>query len=152
MVSLVFLVAALVVGLDRLTKTFIQTRMVLNESHPVIKGIFSITFVRNPGAAFSLLANQTPLLVIVALAAVGMIIYYARREEARDPLLRFALGLQLGGALGNLYDRLTGGTVVDFLDFHIWPVFNVADMAVVSGVILFMYYLFFREKAGEPAR
>jgi len=139
------LVAAATLGLDRWTKTLIQKRFDLNESISVIDGFFNITYVRNTGVAFgifdplSLPAKSVLLSVFTAFAAV-VVITYSLRSSLRNRLLQFALALVLGGALGNLYDRLAYGYVVDFLEFYIrtyhWPSFNVADSAISIGVIL----------------
>lgn len=112
-----------------------------NESLPVIKSVFHITYVNNPGAAFGLLANKTPVFIGVTLVvAVFILLTYNYLPPGR-PLLRLALALMLGGAMGNLIDRVSFGYVIDFLDFRIWPVFNVADMAIVTGVVLLCWYI-----------
>jgi signal peptidase II len=137
--------AAVTLALDRWTKALIQKRFDLNESISVIDGLFNITYVRNTGVAFgifdplSLPAKSVLLSVFTAVAAV-VVITYSVRSSLRNRLLQFALALVLGGALGNLYDRLVYGYVVDFLEFYVrtyhWPSFNVADSAISIGVIL----------------
>jgi signal peptidase II len=129
--------------LDRWTKLLIQKRFDLNESIPVIDGFFNITYVRNTGVAFGIFssisspAKSVLLSVFTAFAAV-VVVTYSVRSPARNRLLQVALGLILGGALGNLYDRLAYGYVVDFLEFYAgsyhWPSFNVADSAISVGV------------------
>ena len=136
------LVAATLV-LDRWTKVLIQKRFDLNESISVIDGFFNITYVRNTGVAFGIFssisspAKSVLLSVFTAFAAV-VVVTYSVRSPARNRLLQIALGLILGGALGNLYDRLAYGYVVDFLEFYAgsyhWPSFNVADSAISVGV------------------
>lgn len=111
------------------------------ESIPVVPGIFHITYVRNAGAAFGLFQHQTGLFVAVTAVVIALIVLYGRQAARGQPLLALALGLQLGGAVGNLVDRLRGGTVVDFLDFRVWPVFNLADSAIVIGGALFAWFL-----------
>ena len=138
------LVAATLI-LDRWTKVLIQKRFDLNESIPVIDGFFNITYVRNTGVAFGIFssisspAKSVLLSVFTAFAAV-VVVTYSVRSPARNRLLQVALGLILGGALGNLYDRLAYGYVVDFLEFYAgsyhWPSFNVADSAISVGVAL----------------
>jgi len=130
---------------DRWTKTLIQKRFDLNESISVIDGFFNITYVRNTGVAFgifdplSLPAKSVFLSVFTAFAAV-VVITYSIRSSLKNRLLQVALALVLGGALGNLYDRLAYGYVVDFLEFYVgayhWPSFNVADSAISIGVVL----------------
>lgn len=120
--------------LDRGTKLLVMRSLAPAESIPVIPGIFHLTHVRNPGAAFGLFLNQRVFLVAITAAVIVFVILYARRTPA--PWTRFGLGLLLGGALGNMVDRITVGSVVDFIDLRIWPVFNAADSAIVVGAIL----------------
>jgi signal peptidase II len=138
------LVAGILV-LDRWTKALVLDRFDLNESVSVIDGFFNITYVRNTGVAFGIFSSiSSPIKSIVlslftAFAAV-VVITYSYRSPLRNRLLQVALALILGGALGNLYDRLAYGYVVDFLEFYIgsyhWPAFNVADSAITTGVLL----------------
>jgi len=138
----------LVVGIlifDRLTKAWIQSRFDLHESASVIDGFFNITYVQNTGVAFGIFSSiSSPvksllLSVFTALAAI-VVITYSVRSPVRNQLLQVALALILGGALGNLYDRLAYGYVVDFLEIYLgsyrWPSFNVADSAISIGVLL----------------
>lgn len=134
--------------IDRLLKVLIQTNFVPGESLKVIPKIFHLTFVLNPGAAFGLLAGRTWIFVVTALLVVGGVIYGQFRIPKKEVLLRLAIGMIGGGALGNLYDRLVIGRVVDYLDFQIWPfVFNFADSMIVIGVGILMLQLFRSEKA-----
>jgi signal peptidase II len=131
--------------LDRWTKSWIQDRFDLHESDPIIDGFFNITYVQNTGVAFGILSSVSSpaksllLSAFTAFAAV-VVITYSFRSSARNRLLQVALALVLGGALGNLYDRLVYGYVVDFLEFYLgtyhWPAFNVADSAITIGVVL----------------
>jgi signal peptidase II len=138
-------VAGMVVLLDQVSKWLIMKHFSLHESLLVISNFFAITYVRNKGAAFGILSDarlRLPLLVAVTLLAVGFLLYYYRQQPFRRRLARFALSLMLGGAVGNLIDRLRFGEVVDFLDvywhrYH-WPAFNVADSAITVGVILLL--------------
>lgn len=136
-----FLLAAAVLISDQLSKWAIQRTMELGQSIPVVDNIFHITYWRNPGAAFSLLPFRTTFFVIIGILVVTVIIVFFRRVPADRKLLQFALALQLGGAMGNLVDRVRIGSVVDFLDFRVWPVFNLADSAIVVGVILLSWDL-----------
>jgi len=139
-----FLVIATLV-LDRWTKSWIQSRFDLNESATVIDGFFNITYVRNTGVAFGIFssisspAKSLLLSVFTAVAAV-IVITYSVRSPARNRILQVALALILGGALGNLYDRLAYRYVVDFLEFYVgtyhWPSFNIADSAISIGIAL----------------
>lgn len=129
--------AAGVFVLDRVSKSVVQSRMALGESVPVLPGVFHLTYVRNPGAAFGLLPDRTAFFIAATVLVVALILWYAWRVGVPRRSVRLALGLQLGGALGNLVDRVAHGTVVDFLDFRVWPVFNLADSAIVVGVGIF---------------
>jgi len=138
------LVAATLV-LDRWTKVLIQKRFDLNESISVIDGFFNITYVRNTGVAFGIFSSisspaKSVLLSLFTACAAVVVITYSVRSPARNRLLQIALSLILGGALGNLYDRLAYGYVVDFLEFYAgsyhWPSFNIADSAISTGVAL----------------
>lgn len=135
--------AAVVVGLDLLTKWLVSTRLTEFVETPVIPGFFSLQFVHNPGAAFGMLAGQQWLFIVVALGAVGGMLYFLRHPEGRVGLIPYALGLLMGGAIGNLVDRIRfNGEVVDFLlfywrDYH-FPNFNVADIGITLGVGLFL--------------
>lgn len=122
--------------LDQVTKLMVLANFKLHESRPVIQNIFHFTYVTNRGGAFSLLSRYPIIfkilsitLVIVGLIFIGKILKTSLR-------LQVCLGLLMGGTIGNLIDRLRFNTVVDFLDFRIWPVFNVADIALVIGVCL----------------
>jgi signal peptidase II len=134
-------VAALVFAADFGSKWLVARRMWPGESIPVVPGMFHITYVRNAGAAFGLLQHQTAVFVAVTVVVIALIVAYGRQAARGEPLLTLALGLQLGGAVGNLLDRLRGGSVVDFLDFRVWPVFNLADSAIVAGGALFAWFL-----------
>lgn len=146
------LTALAVFLLDMGSKYLVQRLMAPEERIPVIKGVFYLTLVRNPGAAFGMLANRTSFFIFITVVVVGLLLYYSRHYAGNHWLWPVAIGLQLGGALGNLVDRLRYGRVVDFLDFQVWPVFNVADMAIVSGVGLFVLLLWRTPAAAKPDR
>ncbi|WCK53059.1 signal peptidase II [Aneurinibacillus sp. Ricciae_BoGa-3] len=136
-----YVIALIVFALDRLTKWMIVKYMVFGESIPVWKGVFYITSHRNRGAAFGILQNQRVFFIIITLAVIVGIIWYLRRVSRKSPVIAWALALILGGAVGNFYDRFVTGEVVDFLDFSLinYPIFNVADSAIVIGVCLFIF-------------
>ena len=146
-----FLVALIVVALDQVSKFFISANMTLGESIPE-EGFFRITYGTNEGGVFGLFANQAFLITLTAIVGVAAILVYSRYPQANRVIVRIALGLLLGGAVGNLIDRIRLGEVVDFFDVGAWPVFNVADSAVVVGVILIIYYFLFGQKRGVGAR
>lgn len=127
-------ITVLLVVLDQVSKYLVRLLMVPGETIPVVPHIFHLTYVQNPGAAFGILAHRTNFFIIITLAVIVFILLFFRRISPEQKLLKTALSLQLGGALGNLIDRVIMGHVTDFFDFRIWPVFNIADMAVVLGV------------------
>ena len=141
-VLLLLVVALSVVAADQITKYFVMANMYLGQSIPD-EGIVRLTYTTNTGGAFSLFANQNFLLAIAVIIGITVLVMYLRFIPLESTLLKAGLGLDLGGAVGNLIDRLRFGEVTDFIDFGFWPVFNVADSAVVIGTILIAYYLLF---------
>jgi len=119
-----FVLVALVVALDQLSKYLVATYMEAGESIAVIKDFFHLTYVRNPGAAFGMLPYRTVLLVVITLLVIGLIIYYYRTLPPGFWLMKAGLALQLGGAIGNMIDRVRSSYVIDFLDFKIWLPFS----------------------------
>ena len=132
---MIFIIVSVIFSLDQLTKLIISRNFFYNEFVPVIKGVFYLTLVHNRGAAFGILKNQVPFFILTSLFAV-FLIYLNLKKNKDKKIYRISLGLILAGALGNLIDRLFLGYVIDFLDFRIWPVFNVADSAITVGAIL----------------
>ena len=132
-----------VVLLDQATKYWIQSHMAYGESAPVIPNIFHITYILNPGAAFGILENKTWFFVLIAVLLIGGMAYIYPRLPSDRPLLKMGAGLLTGGAVGNLIDRIRLGQVIDFFDFRIWPIFNVADIGIVCGVACLAYVLLF---------
>ena len=143
--AVLFIIALLVVTADQLTKLWIRSNLPVGQSLPET-GFFRLTHVHNTGAAFGLFYGQSFPLMVVALVGVVIILLYAFFLHRRFPSLDYrltnsALGLVLGGTIGNLIDRLRSGYVTDFIDVGIWPVFNIADSAIVVGIIIFAYSL-----------
>ena len=108
---------------------------------PALRRLFAITYTTNTGAAFGLFPNGSVFFVLIAVTVVLAILVYYRQLATHQWLLRLSLGLQLGGAVGNLLDRLTRGYVVDFIYFKFWPVFNVADSCIVVGAAVMAFFL-----------
>jgi len=138
-----YLVALALVLLDQATKSLIIQTLQVGQGIRIIPGFFDIVFVLNPGAAFGFLATvpaevRNPLFILISVVAAALIVLYQARYLGANRLVSFALALVLGGAVGNLIDRLRYGMVVDFLDVHVgqchWPAFNVADSAISIGV------------------
>ena len=149
---------AAVVLLDCITKAYIDSTMSLHESVVVIGGFLNITYVRNPGAAFSFLATassgfRSVFFLTVTVLAIILVLYYIAKSKTEEPFMIFALSLILSGALGNFIDRVRLGEVIDFIDVHLgayhWPAFNVADSAITVGAFIMLFALFKRPKEHE---
>ena len=129
-----------VVFIDRITKNFFSDLLSLGESLSIVRNVFHMTLVHNTGIAFGLFKNQGVVFIIIPMIAVFLlgynIYYYRHSREELSRLYVMAFSFILGGAIGNLLDRILYGYVIDFIDFRIWPVFNIADSAVTIGAIL----------------
>ncbi len=141
-----FVIALLVVSVDQLSKLWIELNLAVGESLPET-GFFRLTHIRNTGASFGLFQDQSLVLAIVSIIGIGVLLYlilfmYRRFHTLSTASVKIALGLMLGGAVGNLIDRLSSGYVTDFINFNFWPAFNVADSAVVVGAVILSYSLF----------
>jgi len=149
---------AAIIVFDRLSKIIIDRLLPLHHSIPVIDGFFNLTYVRNTGAAFGIFAGSVeifrrPFLIAVSIVASGFIVVMLRRLPDKEKGLTTALAFILGGAVGNLIDRVVYGEVIDFLDcfwgnYH-WPAFNLADSFITVGVLLALYILL-RAKGEDP--
>lgn len=136
-----FVLPLVVVILDQFSKYIVVENMALGESIPIIEEVFHLTYILNPGAAFGMFAHNRLFFIAIAVIVIGIIIW-ARREILASPLeVKAGCGLFLGGAIGNLIDRARQGLVIDFFDFRIWPVFNIADIAICIGVGLIIWNL-----------
>jgi signal peptidase II len=152
-VGLIGLVAVIVFALDRVTKTWVEQNIALGEARPVFGEYARLVHTQNTGAAFGLLPERTTLLSVLSVVAVLAILYYYRQIASNSPLIATTLGMQLGGAFGNLVDRVRQGYVVDFVDvgvpgvWRFWA-FNVADSSIVVGIILVTFLLWQEERKG----
>jgi len=140
-----------ILALDRWTKWLIQSKLVLDQTIPIIDAFFNITYVRNSGVAFGILDRVTlpfksTVLAVLTLAAISGVLIYSWRTPIRQTLLQTALSLILAGAVGNLYDRVRYSYVIDFIEVYYrtyrWPSFNVADSAITVGVGLLVLQIF----------
>ena len=156
--KIIFTLLVFIILLDQLSKFIVDRTMPLNYSIPVIENLFSLTYIRNTGAAFGILAGSAagfrlPFLIFFSLLAIGFIGLMLRRLPEGEKGLMIALTFILGGAIGNLIDRLLYGEVIDFLDFYWsrfhWPAFNFADSFISVGVTITFYYLI-RSKGEDP--
>ncbi|MFA4854274.1 MAG: signal peptidase II [Candidatus Omnitrophota bacterium] len=135
-----------VLFLDQLTK-FLATRFLqLNTPVILIKDFLNLSLVYNRGAAFGILKNQLLMFVLISIFAITLIFYYLKNKK-RSFLSSIYLSLILAGCAGNLIDRLRFGFVIDFLDFRVWPVFNLADSAITIGAFLLSWELLFKKNA-----
>lgn len=145
---------------DQVSKRIVENSFELGQSHVVIPDFFALTFIQNTGVAFGLLHDPTnkwlsaALLAITLLISLALLVFY-RLTEKSLPITRLALALMIGGALGNILDRIRQGKVTDFFDFHIgsysWPAFNIADATItVAAIIFILATLFERERGATP--
>ncbi len=145
--------AALTFTADQLSKAWVREHLALYESWapiPALARYFTFTHVTNTGIAFGLFREWGSLLVAVAVVVIAFLLLYTQQlATARWPV-QIAMGLQLGGAFGNLVDRIRFGFVTDFLDFKFWPVFNLADSAIVVGMVLLLVGMGWEERT--PSR
>jgi len=151
------IISAVIIALDQATKLYVDANFRLHESMPVIRGFFNLTYVRNKGAAFGILADNAvriPFFITVSIVAMLGILWYINRIRNDQKLAVFSLSLVFAGACGNLIDRVRLGEVIDFLDvfwqrYH-WPAFNVADSAITVGVTL-LFIDMWREERKKSA-
>lgn len=132
-----WLIAIVVFLFDQLAKKYILKSLSLGQSIPVIKNIFHLTLVDNSGVAFGLFKNRQTFFIIITsivILYIALALFFNRKQNNLSR--RIAFGLILGGACGNLLDRLRHGFIVDFFDLRIWPVFNIADSAITAGIFL----------------
>ena len=139
-----FVLGIIIFVIDQLAKGYITASMRLGQSIPVVNDYFYITYVVNPGAAFGIFENQRLFFIIVALLFVAAIVFFRKKILKENTLFQWGVGLLMGGAIGNLYDRLQNGLVIDFFDFRFWPVFNIADVAICIGAAFIMFDVCFR--------
>jgi len=134
------LVAAAVVVVDQVCKQLVRDNIARGDHETVISGVVKLPHDSNNGVAFSTFSGAGWIIgVFIAVAVVGLLVYFAR--HATRPLAWLAVGLLLGGALGNALDRIANGAVTDFVKFPHWPAFNVADIAITFGVIVLIFVL-----------
>jgi signal peptidase II len=144
--SLVLLLACMVVVVDQVSKALVRSTLGSGRVIRLLGGLVQLDFTRNTGAAFGILRSSGILFVLVAIVVSAGILLLHRRVAASPSLVRVSLGLILGGALGNLIDRLRYGYVTDFIDLRWWPVFNLADSAIVIGVFVLTVFGALREE------
>ena len=137
----VFFTAVMIVLLDQLTKFLIKQNLQLSQSIPIIKNILHLTYVTNTGSAFGLFKGFNLIFIFFSIIVIAAIFYFTQKIKENEKVLLFSIGLLFGGTLGNLIDRLLYGSVVDFIDLRIWPIFNIADSAVTMSIMLLIVLL-----------
>ena len=147
-----YIVAAFVLGLDQWVKIIIRQSMFLGESVPVIGKFLSLTYIENEGVAFGLFSGHTTAFILVSLLILIGLIIFAWKENSQSLLLQYGVALVVSGALGNIIDRALKASVTDMFDVHIWPIFNIADIAVCIGFFLLVLYLFFGSEETNEER
>lgn len=131
----------LIILLDQAVKATVRSSFGPGESRDLIGSIFSLTYVQNTGAAFSMFSGMKWLLLAVPILAIGFGIWYMEKHRDQHWTLYLSLALTIGGGLSNIIDRLAFGFVTDMFDFHFWPVFNVADIAICTGCGILVIYI-----------
>lgn len=141
-----YIIALLAVAADLLSKKAVEAAFAVGETRVLIKGLLDFHHLRNYGAAYSILQNKVSfLLIFTGVLLAGIVIYYVKNHRSMHPVEMLCLSFILGGGIGNFISRITVGYVTDFIDIHIIPVFNVADIFVSTGCFLLLFYYFFIE-------
>ena len=135
-----------VIFVDRVTKLFFSHLLAYGESLPIIRNVLYMTLIHNTGIAFGFFKDQGIVFIVIPIIAIFLLVfniyYYRQNNEALSRIYIVAFSLILGGAVGNLIDRIVYGYVIDFIDFRIWPVFNIADSAITVGAIMIAFKCF----------
>lgn len=145
-----YVLAAALIALDQGSKAWVIRSVLPGESVPVVPGYFHLTHVQNQGAAFGILQGRIGVLVAITLGVLVVCALFRKRIAEGSLLMRLGYTVGLSGALGNVIDRVVRGWVVDFLDFRVWPVFNLADVSIVTGAAL-LFWSILKEGEGESA-
>ena len=142
-----YIIAMILIGLDQLSKYLTVQEIALGEVVPVIPNVLSLTYIRNSGAAWSILEDQMIFFYVITVVVVGALIYFLHTEGKKSPIASTGIALIMGGAIGNFIDRLHLKYVIDMirLEFINFPIFNVADMALTIGVIILIGYIVYDE-------
>ncbi|MEI6831615.1 MAG: signal peptidase II [Candidatus Omnitrophota bacterium] len=138
---MILIIITCVIFLDQLSKYLATKLLYFNTPVSIIDNFLYLTLAHNRGAAFGLFKNQLLIFVLISIFAIVLIFFFLKAKN-NSLLSRFALSMILGGAIGNLIDRLRFGYVIDFLDFRVWPVFNLADSAITIAALFLTWELF----------
>jgi signal peptidase II len=152
---LALLLALSIALADQATKELVRGRLPYGEVRPVVEGFLNLTHLRNTGAAWGMFGGQNTVLVALSVLILALLVFFRRSFLRDSPAHRVALGLMAGGIVGNLFDRVKLGYVVDFLDVHAgrhhWPAVNVADSAICIGVGIYVVSTLLEERRGRAA-
>lgn len=138
-----YFLAILILGLDQWSKALIRNTMSLGESIPIIQDVFHLTYIENTGISFGLFSGHTNIFVIISLMVLIALLVFSWKESQHSTVLRYGVAMIVSGAVGNIIDRVTKASVTDMFDCRIWPIFNVADIAVCVGFGLLILYILF---------
>lgn len=153
---MIVLTSILVIVIDQLSKIFFSGILPLNKTIPIIKNFFHLTLIHNTGIAFGILKGSSNTILIVTMIGLVLIICSLKKDFLTDKILlsqkalrirKVSIGFILGGAIGNMIDRIRLGYVIDFLDFRVWPVFNFADSFITIGAVILFWNLFIPTKS-----
>jgi signal peptidase II len=153
-----YLIALIIIVSDQVTKWSIVQNLPLNASRSVLGNFLYLTHTHNTGGAFSLFPAGNTTFIVVAFLAIGALVYAYHRYQRSNAIVSAALGLALGGAVGNLIDRIRFGFVIDFFDLHagtnhtVWPIFNVADSGITVGIFLLAAHFLFTKEEGAQKK
>lgn len=142
-----YIIAMLLIGLDQLSKYLTVQEIALGEVVSLVPNVLSLTYIRNSGAAWSILEDQMIFFYVITVVVVGALIYFLHTEGKKSPIASTGIAFIMGGAIGNFIDRLHLKYVIDMirLEFINFPIFNVADMALTIGVIILIGYIVYDE-------
>jgi signal peptidase II len=143
---MIIIIVTSIILLDQITKFLAISSLQLNTPVPLIKNFLNLTLVHNRGAAFGFFQNQLLMFVLISILVIAFI-FHNLKNKKNSVIFKLSLSLILGGAIGNLIDRLRFGFVIDFLDLRIWPVFNLADSAITIAALLLSWDLLFKKNA-----
>ncbi len=142
--------AFLIFVIDQFSKFLVRDQLLHFQSYPAT-GFFRFTHTFNTGSAFGIFQNQNTALIFVSIVGIAILILIYRSQRVPTGFLRLSLGLQIGGALGNLFDRLRLGHVTDFIDVGTWPVFNLADASIITGLVILAWIFMIAERDDDKA-
>lgn len=145
------IIVFLIIVFDQLIKFFVHKYMYLNQSIPLITNILNLTYVQNTGAAFGLLGGWRAFLLVIGFVVIVAILYINAHLTKKDHL-HLPLAIILGGSIGNLVDRIFRCYVIDYIDFRVWPVFNLADIMINLGFVLLIYQILFNKEEKEELK